>query len=96
MEDQEAAELAQQDNALDEAHKDTLEFALKVSTHGGVEVPVEVTLTYPKDFGLYAVQGLALAAEGDHLNQLFMELVDRQDGSVIQKLLASGHQFEED
>lgn len=82
--------------AEDNNDKDSLEFELKVSTHGGVEVPVEVQVTFPKDFGLYAVQGLALAAEGTHLNALFMELVNRQDGSVIQKLLASGHQFEDD
>jgi hypothetical protein len=76
-------------------HKDTLEFELGATLKSGLHVPINVTLEYPEDCGLHAVRALEQLVT-TQINTLYQELVSRQDGSIVQALLQSGHAYEED
>lgn len=65
---------------------ETITLDSKVTTPDGVEVPITITLAYPKDQGLYAVLSLVKAAEQAHVNNLYRGLIGRADTSVLQAL----------
>ena len=80
---------------MTEAHKDTLEFDLGVTLHSGVHIPIEIVVTYPEGMGLHAVQALIRAMD-TQANELFQQLVNQGDASVIQALLKKGYELEEE
>lgn len=75
--------------------KDSLDMELIATLPGGVTVPVELSLVYPEGMGFHAVKSMQMLVE-ESLNQVFNSLVQRQDASIMQALLNSGHQYEED
>lgn len=66
---------------------DTLALELTSTLPNGIIVPTTLSITYPQGMGLHAVSGVQkLMAE--QAMQLYQELANRNDGSMIQALLA--------
>lgn len=83
------------DDKTVEAGKDALDLELTATLPNGVIVPVEVSIVYPEGNGFHAVKAVQMLMD-QNINQLFNQLIQRQDASIVQALLASGHQMDEE
>lgn len=68
---------------------DTIDFEVTVTATNGVQIPLQVVVTYPEGYGFYAAK--ALQAMPDNMDGIWNDLIHRQDASTIKVMLESGH-----
>ncbi|WP_413456049.1 hypothetical protein ACLQ8T_06105 [Glutamicibacter sp. FR1] len=64
---------------------DTLEFEMTATANSGIQVPMSITIEYPKDHGFYAVKALELLPA--QVNQFYQQMIDRSDMSTLHALM---------
>ena len=61
--------------------KDTIVMEATTTTESGVVVPMKVTIEYPKDYGMFAIDLLTSIPE--YSNDIVRQLIDKNDASVL-------------
>lgn len=72
--------------AAPESTQATLDLTSHVTTPEGLLVPIEISVKYPRNYGVYAVQ--AVVDMHGHVPNLYASLIEMGDVSAISTMLA--------